>query len=748
MPRPNQPEQLQQSESFEDEPVAPRNSPWQAWLWGVGLVLLAALVYWPTLGNGFISDGEPYVATDLASKPLEGLENIWLTPGTHERYEPLTLSTFWAEYQLWGLTPRGYHVVNLLLHAASAVLVWRLLARLAVPGAWLAAAVFAVHPVEVESVAWVSQRRNVLSCVLALGSLLAYLRFSPPATSSRSKSEAPSEHERWAYYALALGLFIAALLSNSITATVPAVLIVIYAWKRGQVTSHDAARLAPFFVLGLAFCGATAGMAKTNVGASGQGWHLDPLQRAVDAGHAFWFYAGKLVWPDPLIFYPHWATDERAAWQYLFPAAALALLVGLWLVRKRVGRGALAGALVFAGVLAAELVSFGPATLHDSDVTDRYQYHASIALFALAAAAGALVVDRVAKRARWLAPVAGAGVLLLLGVMAEQRTHAFTDQVALNEDVIARDPRSWIAHRNLGIELAKQKEFDGATAHCRKVIEILEDEVRDNPAVSETQDRLARGYVDLAAVQKEAGRPADAVASHGKAIEIQEKLARAYPTDAKYQVDAANGYVHLGSIESETSHGQLAKNAFGRAIEIREQLAADHPAVADYQDDLASCYVHLGLEEQKDARPAEAEAAHRKAIEIRAKLARVYPTVAKYQTEQAASYVDIGLLDRNRGREADAESAFRKAIEIREKLARDNPNFGDMRSAVATSYVDLGVLQRELGRTTQAVASCRQAVEIREKLVAEYPAAKVYREELALNYAKLGILQQEKRTAG
>ena len=143
--------------------LASQVSSRRTWLACSSLLLLVAFVYWPTVANGFVSDDVYYIKDNVALRSLSGLANIWFKLGTTEQYYPLVHSTFWAEYHLWGLDPRGFHVVNFLLHTISVVLVWRLLVRLQIPGAWLAAAIFAVHPVEVESVAWASERKNVLS---------------------------------------------------------------------------------------------------------------------------------------------------------------------------------------------------------------------------------------------------------------------------------------------------------------------------------------------------------------------------------------------------------------------------------------------------------------------------------------------------------------------------------------------------------------------------------------------------------
>ena len=427
-----------------NQPSAPSNvarppAPWSTWLWGGGLVLLVAVVYWPTLGNRFIWDDDSYVETNAALRSVQGLHDMWLKWGAIPQYYPLVHTTFWIEYHLWGLAPAGYHAVNMMLHAVAVVLLWRVLLRLNVPGAWLAAAIYAVHPVCVETVAWVTERKNVLSCALALGSILAYLRYRPPEGSSAD--EMPKEG--WDY-AISLGLFIAALLSKTVTATTPAVLAVIYWWKRGRLTRRDLTDLAPFVAFGLALGGVTVWLEKTQVGAEGAEWAYSLVDRSLIAGRVLWFYAGKLAWPYPIIFfYPRWEIDARAPWQYLFPAAAVAVIVALWLVRRRIGRGPLAAALIFAGVLAPALGFFNVYPFRYSFVADHFQYHACIALVALSSAAATLAARPFAVRVPWLPPVAAVAVLAPLVVLAHAKTYAYQDLFTLYNDVLTLNPRSY-----------------------------------------------------------------------------------------------------------------------------------------------------------------------------------------------------------------------------------------------------------------------------------------------------------------
>ena len=292
----------------------------------LGLTLAA---YAPALQANYIWDDDDHVTKNPTLRSLDGLRQIWFLPTALPQYYPAVHTTFWLEYHLWGLHPVGYHLVNVLLHACNALLFWRLLVRLAVPGAWLAAAILAVHPVEVESVAWITERKNVLSLALSLAAILAYLRFSPFEMRRRRRS--CSAAGRYGWYASALILFAVALLSKTVVASLPAVLLVLAAWKRSRIGRRDVAPLLPFFLLGTCLGLATVWLERMHVGAAGEEWDFTILDRVLMAGRALWFYAAKLAWPQPLaFFYPRWQVDDRVWWQYLFPFASLAVIAALW----------------------------------------------------------------------------------------------------------------------------------------------------------------------------------------------------------------------------------------------------------------------------------------------------------------------------------------------------------------------------------------------------------------------------------
>jgi tetratricopeptide (TPR) repeat protein len=431
--------------------------------WIIAIYALAILAYLPVRHAGFIWDDDSYVTNNALLHEPGGLTRIWFEPGATAQYYPLVFTTFWIEHHIWGPHPLGYHLVNVLLHATSAVLLGFLLTRLSVPGAWLAAILFAVHPVEVESVAWITERKNVLSGVCYLGAALAYLRFA-----GITKREAREYHD-WPFYAAALVLFGAALLSKTVTASLPAALLLVLWYKRGRVTVRDLAWLAPLFVAGLILSSYTAWLEKTHVGAEGATWDLTWLQRCLIAGRALWFYAGKIVWPHPLIFnYPKWTIDALDKTLYLYPIAALAVIALLWCLRHRIGRGPLVAVLVFAGTLTPALGFFDVYPFRFSWVADHFQYHASIALIVLITGALATIM----KNHRSLLIGVSTALTLTLAVLTFRQAHVYRNRETLWTDTLAKNPDSWMAVHHLGNLAFEAGHLEQARQRYARVLEM------------------------------------------------------------------------------------------------------------------------------------------------------------------------------------------------------------------------------------------------------------------------------------
>ena len=446
----------------------------------LGVMVVAA--YFPAFLAGFVWDDRIFTGTPLV-RDWPGLWRIWFSPAEIENeahYWPLLYTTFWLEHKLWGYAPAGYHIVNVLLHFANTLLLWRLLARLAVPGAWVAAAVFAVHPLHVESVAWIMERKDVLSGLFYLAAFSTWIRFTEEAR--------PKQRRR--YYLLTLAFFVLGLLSKSIVVTLPAALAIWHWWRQGRVTGTDLLRLAPFLATGLAFAVADTTFYNTREPVS-LGYSM--IERVLIAAHALWFYVGKLLWPaDLAVIYPHWevsVTDPRE-WGYV--AAAVALAAALWLLRHRMGRGPLAGALFFAVTLSPVLGFVDYGYMQFSFVADRYQYLAGIGVTAVLAGAAAYGAGRLPEAGRKGAMGVAGVVLIVLGTLTWRHAGIYRDGVTFFSHIIAHNPVAREAHRNLGEALTKEERWEEALDVFRIAVELAPEEAREHSNLGAALIKLGR----------------------------------------------------------------------------------------------------------------------------------------------------------------------------------------------------------------------------------------------------------------
>jgi hypothetical protein len=440
----------------------------------LGLLAVTSAAYLPAFSAGFVWDDDRYPLRVSRLNTVAGLAKIWTEPRTTPQYYPLVYTTFWLESQLWGTQPRGFHAVNIALHALNAFLVGVVLFRLGLPWPWLAAALFALHPVHVESVAWVTERKNLLSGAFALAATALYV---PWAGLGPTPEEANGRARR---YGLILLLFVAALLSKSVTAMLPACLAILCWWKFGRLRARDLRALFPLFVVGAASGLFTAWLERSQVGALGIEWDLSPAQRVLIAGRALWFYLASLAWPSGICFqYPRWSVDAAAGWQWLFPGAALAVGAGLWARRATIGRGPAAAAGCFAAALFPALGFFNVYPMRYSFVADHFQYLASIAPIAVFATAAARVAGSPAHGDGAAAPAARrrgvalalAAALVVLAAMTFRQSRAFGDLETLWTRTIATNPRAFLALNNLGTLRQNARRRDQAEDLYRRAVE-------------------------------------------------------------------------------------------------------------------------------------------------------------------------------------------------------------------------------------------------------------------------------------
>jgi Flp pilus assembly protein TadD len=494
----------------------------------------AFLAYWPCLRGGFVWDDDAWT-TKLASlfQNVSGLGAIWSWPTPLQQYYPLTASTFWIDYRLWGFWTAPYHVENVLLHLVAAGLFWKLLKRLDVPGAGLAAAIFVLHPLMVESVAWITERKNVLSLALFLGALLAYGRFAnlwaaaeaprppsfpKPGSCAAGGKPAPLAGDpaascantlpvsrNWGAWAWALLLFLAAYLAKATTFAFPAVVLLLCWWKRGRLRwRQDVLPALPFFAASLGLGLMTSWLERYHLGARGPEWQIPFPERCIIAGHALWFYVGKLLCPANLCFiYPRWTLGDHSLVRWLQPTTALGALVSLWLLRRRLGRGPLTAALFFVGTLFPLLGFINGYFMRYSFVSDHWAYLPSLGLIA----PGAALATRWAQRRRLLVYGLGSVALATLTALTSLQSALYNDAETLYRVTLAKNPKADLAHNNLGLLLFQTGRTQEATWHFEQAVEL-------RPASAHAHNNLANAL-------RFAGRTREAVAHYEASLKSE-----------------------------------------------------------------------------------------------------------------------------------------------------------------------------------------------------------------------------------
>ena len=590
------------------------------------LLALVALAYWPALLGGFVWDDNKFIVEEAAVRGWTGLWDIWFNPGLlkESHYWPLLYTAFWLEHKLWGFNPLGFHAVNLLLHGAVSALLWRLLLRMAVPGAWFIAAIFALHPVHVEAVAWIIARKDLLASLFYLLAFGAWLNFRdlPPGARARTR----------AYLAL-LALYAAALLSKTVAITLPAALLVWAWWRQGAIRAQDLAQTAPLFLLGLAL-----GAYGLGLYAAGGVIEVNPslAERFVIAAKSLWFYAGKLLWPEPLLFiYPHWDTDPARLTNWLPLAGALALAAALWLARRRIGRGALAGALFFAITLFPTL-GFAPFRyMAFAYAADRYQYLAMAGLVAALAGGAALGYRWLLAKGsapRWVQASAGAlaaALLLSYGVQSWERTQLFQDQVALFRHVIATNPDVPEAGHILGTFLMERGEWQAAEAAYRAAL------AKEAAAI--------KIHANLGSVLMRLERHAEAVDIFQQAVAQEEALLAARQDKATAAHEAAAVRVNLGLALLKLDRLAEAEESLRRALAIK-------PGSLEARQNLALALNYQAAARFEAGDYPEAERLFRESLAL--------------LPDDAETHTNLGAALGQMGRYREARASFEKALAL------------------------------------------------------------------------------------
>lgn len=581
---------------------------------GVGLVVvITALLYLPALDNGFTNwDDDKQVIANPVIRDLspEGLKSIF-SSFTVSLYQPLTSLVFAVQYRFFELDPRAYHTVNVLLHLANVLLVYVLVQSLAqrMGIALIVVTLFAIHPLQVEVVAWVSSLSILLSTLFYLGALIVYLAYTRSG--------------RVSHLVIVWGLFLLALLAKSSAATLPLVLVVIDLYLGRRPVRRVLLEKAPFVLLSVVF-GAIAVYVRGGAG------HLQDfalryslLERACIVCYSCLWYVGKLLWPANLsVFYPFPSKPE--GWlpvlYYMAPLILAALAVGIWFSGRH--RRLLAFAALFMVASLALVIQVVP--ISELMVCDRYAYVPCIGLFFLVAT----LIVRIASRGR----ISTAGMLICLAVVVVLLGHAtfrrigvWKDSLTLWSDVISKRTDLWVAYLNRGLAYAEAgghaeaiadldvalrlnprsdlalnnragcyaylgnwqaalRDFDGAIQVKPKPDYLINrgiakrkmgdpaGAIEDFRTVLEADQRNVRALSERGDAHREAGNWTGAVADY-------ESVLRLYPSHS-------HATLWLGAVWLQSGDAERAVTFLNRAIDL------GHP-------DLGSVYLFLGIAYQR-----------------------------------------------------------------------------------------------------------------------------------------------------
>ena len=506
------------------------------------IFVLAVIPFLPALHGQFTWDDDLLLTNSPQVRAWNGLHLIWNPFAQLVQYFPLTYTTFWLEHKLWGLDTTGYHLVNMLLQGGAAILLWLALKRLGMRTAWFAALLWAIHPVQVDSVAWISERKNTLSGLFYMLAAWAYLRFArigdpPPETNTPELAGTPARLN-WPFYALALVAFIAALLAKTLVCTFPAAMLIVLWWKRGRLPWRDAIAMIPFFFFGFALAAITAWEEHHDMIRGGSADLLfSPAQRAIIVGKNLWFYLRILACPYPIMeIYPRWNLDIANPLNYLAPIASLFLLVALFLGRRKIGLAPLAALLFFLVTISPLLGFLNFYTMHYSFVADHYQYLACLSVLVLAAEGAARLLH---SRPQFRTTLAALVILLLMGASAFYSS-LFQSNLKLWSWNVEKNPDAYTAQHNLGVAYLN---IGNAAEGKRRILLALSQEPDDDN------------------VQRSAGRVAINEGRLEDALQFFEKAIRLRP-------DYGRSYLMLGSTYERMGRREDALAAYRRAVEL------------------------------------------------------------------------------------------------------------------------------------------------------------------------------------
>ncbi len=661
------------------------------------IVVLTVVAYLPALRAGFVFDDSELITGNPMVRASDGLYRFWCTTEPMD-YWPLTSTVWWLEWRIWGANAMGYHVVNVLLHAANAVLVWVILRRLKIPGAWLAGLVFAIHPVNVATVAWISELKNTLSMLFYAVAILLYLRFD--------------EEGRWPWYGLSLVAFLLALLSKAAVVMLPVVLLGCVWWMRGRVRWNDFLRSVPFFALSLVLGLVTIWFQYHQ----GFGEHLvrteGPASRLAAAGWVPWFYLYKALLPLNLtVVYPKWQIDVSRWVSYVPGVILIGCLILFWWKRQSWGRPWLFGLGYFVVTLSPVLGFFRQSFHRHTLVADHWQYYSIVGAIALAVAVVEKIWRRLGGPARYAGTVAGVVVLLALAAGTWRRGCVYADDETLWRDNVAKNPNAWLVQYNLG----------SALSHAGKPVEAIgwyEQALRINPDYAEAHNNLGAALVQVGKIQEAIGhyeqalriRPnyAEAHNNLGAALvqagQVPEAI-RQYEAALRIKPDSAGVYYNLGIAAEQAGRFEEAIGQYRQALRIK-------PDYADAHNNLGAALMQTGQvpeaiahwEQALRIKPDYTEAHYNLGVAL-AQLGNLPEAIGHWeqalriQPDYVKAHYTLGVALAGLGR-------LQEAVGHWEQVVRIQPDY-------AEAHYNLGVALARLGNSPEAIEHWEQALRIK-----------------------------------
>jgi tetratricopeptide (TPR) repeat protein len=550
----------------------PRWNPWTPWQ---VLVIVAVVlgIYGPALNGGWQWDDDLYLTRNPLMVDPARLWKAWFAPGSFIEYYPISQTVQWMQWQLWHGQTLGYHVTNVLLHAAGALLVWRLLARLGLRYAWLGGLLFAVHPAQVESVAWISELKNALSLPPFLLAMCAWIDYE--------------ERQRPRDYAIALAWFVVAMLGKITMAPFAFVMLLYAWWKRGRVGWAEVKAALPFLAVAVVLSALTIKGGETylttvipNSQAPPSGAPEGLAARIALSGSSLAFYLRIFLWPVGLLpAYSKWVIDPPAPLLFLPWLVLAAVVIWAWTRRHSWGRHVLLGLGFFRLFLAPFLGLSRVSYMQFTWVMNHFLYLPSIGLIGLAVAGLEKAMTLVAKEARpGLLGIVGV-MMALLAWVSEQDAARYRNAETLWTYAAQRDPTSFAAHTQLGVALQQRGEVAGALKQFEQAREIEPDfayswvnvgfELMEAGRAAEAAEAL-RQAVKLAPNYADAHyNLAEALEKNGQtsgAVDEYEQSLRLSPQDAEAETNLALALMQLGRRDEAATH-------FARAMAIRPGYA-------------------------------------------------------------------------------------------------------------------------------------------------------------------------------